>query len=178
MRRVAVPAILVVLALTAVFARQAPVASPVKPLATPAAPPVVSVNQRVAIPAWAFAERAMLASAAEGVQLWVDRYVNADGSLNIPERWGVSDGPDDITEGIRGWPLVYAMGAPESVIRNFERVWEGHLRQFGRARLPAIELAKDGIFVKEFPSSFDWEHNGEGLQAFYWYGLGKPADPV
>ena len=60
----------------------------------------------------------MLDSAAAGVQLWVDRYVNADGSLNIVEEWGVTNGPDDIMEDIRGWPLVYALGAPESVQPN------------------------------------------------------------
>jgi hypothetical protein len=42
------------------------------------------------------------------------------------------------------WPLVYAMGAPESVLAGFERVWEGHLRQFGRARLPTVDLAGPG----------------------------------
>ena len=97
-----------------------------------------------------------------------------DGSVNVPERWGVTDGPDDIMETVRGWPLAYAMGAPETVAEAFEKVWEGHLRQFGRARIPTVELAKDGIFVKEFPPSFDWEHTGEGLQAFYWDGLGRP----
>lgn len=151
---------------------------PAKAPATPPASPVILLGRGMAPPAWAFAERAMLNAAADGVRLWLDRYVNADGTLNLIERWGVTDGPDDITEAIRGWPLVYAMGAPEPVIQAFEKVWEGHLRQFGRARLPGVELAKNGIFVKEFPSSFDWEHNGEGLQAFYWYGLSRPDDPV
>jgi len=125
-------------------------------------------------PAWALAEREMLAAAADGARLWVERYVRSDGSVDVPERWGVTDGPDDITETVRGWPLMYAMGAPASVAEAFEKVWEGHLRQFGRARIPTVELAKDGIFVKEFPPSFDWEHTGEGLQAFYWDGLGRP----
>jgi hypothetical protein len=120
----------------------------------------------------------MLESAVDGVRLWLDRFVNADGSVKVVERWGVTDGPDDIMETVRGWPLIYAMGAPESVIQAFEKVWEGHLRQFGRARLPGVELARDGIFVKEFPPAFDWEHIGEGLQAFYWYGLGRPGDPL
>ena len=62
--------------------------------------------------------------------------------------------------------------------KRTSRVWEGHLRQFGRAKIPTVELAKDGIFVKEFPPSFDWEHTGEGLQAFYWHGLGRPNDPA
>ena len=137
---------------------------------------VLNLDTVIPAPAWAIAEREMLAAAADGVGLWLERYVRPDGSVNTPERWGVTDGPDDITEMIRGWPLVYAMGAPEAVAEAFEKVWEGHLRQFGRARIPAVELAKDGIFVKEFPPSFDWEHTGEGLQAFYWHGLGRPND--
>ncbi len=172
-RSIAGAVLLATIGMSALFAEQ-----PAPPLATPPSPPVISVTHGQPVPAWAFAERAMLAAAADGAQLWVDRYLNADGSLNLVERWGVSDGPDDIMEALRGWPLAYAMGAPESVIANFERAWEGHLRQFGRAKLPTVDLAKDGIYVKEFPSSFDWEHNGEGLQAFYWYGLGRPDDPV
>jgi hypothetical protein len=144
----------------------------------PAAPStnVISLNTPMDPPAWAAAERAMLAAAADGAKLWVERFVNPDGSVKVAERWGVTDGPDDIMENVRGWPLVHAMGAPDSVLEAFERVWEGHLRQFGRAKLPGVELAKDGIFVKEFPPAFDWEHTGEGLQAFYWYGLSRPGD--
>jgi hypothetical protein len=129
-------------------------------------------------PEWAIAEREMLQAAADGAKLWVERYVKPDGSVNVPERWGVTDGPDDIMETVRGWPLIYAMGAPEAVADAYEKVWEGHLRQFGRAKIPTVELAKDGIFVKEFPPSFDWEHTGEGLQAFYWHALGRPNDPA
>ena len=120
----------------------------------------------------------MLDAAADGARLWLDRFVNPDGSVKVAERWGVTDGPDDIMESVRGWPLIYAMGAPEPVLEAFEKVWEGHLRQFGRAKIPTVELAKDGIFVKEFPPSFDWEHTGEGLQGFYWLGLARPGDPV
>jgi hypothetical protein len=137
--------------------------------------PAIAVTKVTPTPAWALAEREMLGAAADGTRRWLERYVRADGSVNVPERWGVTDGPDDIMEAVRGWPLVYAMGAPESVADAYEKVWEGHLRQFGRARIPTVELAKDGIFVKEFPPSFDWEHTGEGLQAFYWDGLGRPG---
>jgi len=169
--------IAVTLLLMNVAARQtATPASTTSRSGSAAALQVVQVNDGPAPPAWASTERMLLASAAQGAQLWVDRFANADGTLKITPQWGVSDGPDDIMESIRGWPLVYAMGAPESVIQNFERIWEGHLRQFGNAKLPTIELAKNGIYVKEFPSSFDWEHNGEGLQGFYWYGLGRPND--
>ena len=138
------------------------------------ATPIV-IDTSMPPPAWAVAEREMLDEAANGARLWLERYVKPDGSVDVPERWGVTDGPDDITETVRGWPLVYAMGAPEAVAEAFEKVWEGHLRQFGRAKIPAVELAKDGIFVKEFTPSFDWEHTGEGLQAFYWDALGRPG---
>ncbi|RPI52943.1 MAG: hypothetical protein EHM55_15210, partial [Acidobacteria bacterium] len=138
----------------------------------------IVIDTAMPAPEWALAEREMLQAAADGARLWVDRYVKPDGSVTVAERWGVTDGPDDIMETIRGWPLVYAMGAPESVAEAYEKVWEGHLRQFGRAKIPTVELAKDGIFVKEFPPSFDWEHTGEGLQAFYWHALGRPNDPA
>ena len=141
------------------------------------ATPIV-INTSMPAPAWAVAEREMLQAAADGAKLWVERYLRPDGSVNVPERWGVTDGPDDIMETVRGWPLIYAMGAPDAVADAYEKVWEGHLRQFGRAKIPTVELAKDGIFVKEFPPSFDWEHTGEGLQAFYWHALGRPNDPT
>ena len=142
--------------------------------ARPTGNTTILIDKVTPAPPWALAEREMLEAAADGARLWVERYVQSDGSVNVPERWGVTDGPDDIMETVRGWPLVYAMGAPETVAEAFEKVWEGHLRQFSRARIPTVELAKDGIFVKEFPPSFDWEHTGEGLQAFYWDGLGRP----
>jgi hypothetical protein len=141
-------------------------------------PSTISISQVMSAPAWAVAERQMLQAAADEAKVWVDRYVRPDGSVNVPERWGVTDGPDDIMETIRGWPLIYAMGAPEAVADAYEKVWEGHLRQFGRAKIPTVDLAKDGIFVKEFPPAFDGEHTGEGLQAFYWHALGRPNDPV
>lgn len=141
-------------------------------------PNAILISTPMPAPAWAVAEREMLQAAADGVKLWVERYLRPDGSVNVPERWGVTDGPDDIMETIRGWSLIYAMGAPDSVADAHEMVWEGHLRQFGRAKIPTVELAKDGIFVKEFPPSFDWEHTGEGLQAFYWHALGRPNDPA
>ncbi|MEO5739322.1 MAG: hypothetical protein ABIS29_01830, partial [Vicinamibacterales bacterium] len=111
----------------------------------------ILINTVTPAPAWALAEREMLQAAVDGVRVWLERYVKPDGSVNVPERWGVTDGPDDIMETVRGWPLIYAMGAPEAVADAFEKVWEGHLRQFSRAKIPTVELAKDGIFFKEFP---------------------------
>jgi hypothetical protein len=38
-------------------------------------------------------------------------------------------------------------------------------------------MAKDGMFYREFITSFDWEHTGEGIAAFNFYGLARPNDP-
>ena len=32
------------------------------------------------------------------------------------------------------------------------------------------------MYHKEFPTSYDWEHTGEGLGPFYWFGLSRPTD--
>ena len=78
-------------------------------------PTAVLISTPLAPPAWALAEREMLQTAAGATKLWVERYLRPDGSVNVPERWGVTDGPDDIMETVRGWPLIYAMGAPDAV---------------------------------------------------------------
>ena len=70
----------------------------------------ILIDKVMSSPAWAVAEREMLQAAADGARLWVERYVKPDGSVNVPERWGVTDGPDDIMETVRGWPLVVCDG--------------------------------------------------------------------
>jgi hypothetical protein len=70
----------------------------------------------------------------------------------------------------------YALGAPESLLHWFEKAWEGHLIQYTRARAPSVEMAREGMYYREFITAFDWEHNGEGLAAFLFYGLGRPDD--
>ena len=55
------------------------------------------------------------------------------------------------------------MAEPESFLEQYRRIWEGHLIQFTIAKAPSTQMAKNGMYYKEFPVSFDWEHNGEGL---------------
>ena len=139
-------------------------------------PVTLTVDTPMAAPSWALAERTLLELNAEGARQYRRQYLTDRGHLRTPERWGVSDGPDDAMENIRQWPLAHALGGPESLISDWEFAWEGHLDQFGRARIPELELARDGIFQKEFITSFDWEHTSEGLSGFYFYGLSRPTD--
>ena len=139
--------------------------------------PTVVIENPMPAPAWALAERALLDINARGVAAFAERYFDDRGYLRAPARWGVSDGPDDAMENVRNWPLAHALGGPDAILAHWRKVWEGHLEQYGSTRVPGVEMARDGIYYKEFITSFDWEHTAEGLAPFYFYGLSQPTDP-
>jgi hypothetical protein len=130
------------------------------------------------VPEWALLQRELLESNAEGARVFAEEFLDERGYLTHVTRWGGNDGPDDAMENFHNWTLAYALGSPESVIEGFSRAWEGHLLQYTEARAPGIPMAENGMYYREFITSFDWEHTGEGLAAFHFYGLGKPDDPT
>ena len=141
-----------------------------------AAGPSVSIDKPMPPPAWALAERALLKTYAEAAGEFAAKYFDDRGFLRCVERWGGNDGPDDAMETIHNWTLLHALGAPDSVLALYRKAWEGHLVQYTQARAPSVEMAKNGMFFKEFITSFDWEHTGEGLAAFHFYALTAPGD--
>ena len=138
----------------------------------------VVIDQPMPPPAWALAERELLKANAQGVREFAGRFLDDRGYLKCVERWGGNDGPDDAMENFSNWTLLYALGASESVIGLYKKAWEGHLRQYTEVRAEGIEMAENGMYHREFVTSFDWEHTGEGLAAFHFYSLGKPNDPL
>ena len=144
----------------------------------PAGAKTIFVDTPMATPAWALAEHKLLRESGAGVKEFFDRYLDERGYLQCVERWGGLDGPDDAMENFNNWTLLYALGAPESVLKLYKRAWEGHILQYTEAKAPGIEMAEHGMYWREFITAFDWEHNGEGLAAFYFYALGKPDDPM
>lgn len=144
----------------------------------PAGAKTIVVDTPMAPPAWALAEHKLLRESSAGVKEFFDRYLDDRGYLQCVERWGGLDGPDDAMENFNNWTLLYALGAPESVLKLYKRAWEGHILQYTEAKAPGIEMAEHGMYWREFITAFDWEHNGEGLAAFYFYALGKPDDPM
>lgn len=82
----------------------------------------------------------------EGVRLYADAFLSERGFLPVTPRWGVGDGPDDLMENLRIWPLAHALGGPETIIGHWQRAWEGHLQQVGQTRIPQVEMARDGIY--------------------------------
>ena len=138
---------------------------------------VISINKLMPAPGLgARRAEAACASTPKASALWASKYLDENGYLRGAANFGIEDGPDDAVESIRNWPLAHALGGPESIIEQWDRAWEGHLDQYTKAKDPSTELAKDGMYYKEFPTSYDWEHTGEGLGPFYWYGLSRPTD--
>ncbi|MBI2824182.1 MAG: hypothetical protein HYX69_05805 [Planctomycetia bacterium] len=127
-------------------------------------------------PEWALLERELLRANAAACEEFYDRYFDERGYLLCVERWGGDDGPDDAIECVADWPLLVALGGSDRVLSLYKRAWEGHLRQYTLAKTVEVEFARDGMYYKEFPVTFDWVHNGEGLTAFINEGLADPHD--
>src|SRR5262245_57915815 len=145
-------------------------------LPTRAADVTLSVETPTSPPTWALLQRELLRANAAACQEFFSRYYDERGYLLCVERWGGDDGPDDAIECFTDWPLLHALGAPDSVLKLFKKAWEGHLRQYTAARTTHVPFARDGMYYKEFPVMFDWLHHAEGLTPFSLQGLSDAAD--
>ena len=56
----------------------------------------------------------------------------------------------------------------------YTKAYEGHVRQYSAAKTVDVPIGRLGMYYKEFPSQFDWQHNGEGLTVFNLMPLGDP----
>ena len=140
--------------------------------------PVIQISSPMNAPAWALEERKLFALYDSASRIFADKYLAENGYLKVVEHWGGNDGPDDAMENFSHWPLLYALGGPDILLKIYQKAWEGHLVQYTNAKAPDVEMAKNGMYHKEFITSFDWEHNGEGLSAFNFYGLANPGDTL
>ncbi|SIO28566.1 hypothetical protein SAMN05444166_3498 [Singulisphaera sp. GP187] len=127
-------------------------------------------------PEWALLERELFRANTAACEEFFAKYFDDNGYLECVARWGGDDGPDDAIENCNDWPHLHALGAPDKVLQMYKKAWEGHLRQFTEARTKQVPLAVDGMYYKEFPVMFDWQHNAEGLSVFNLQGLSDPGD--
>src|SRR5579884_1354537 len=94
----------------------------------------IQIRTPVAPPYWALLERALIRAQSEAIEEYYDHYFDSRGYLLCVPRWGGDDGPDDAAENMLNWTMLYALGAPESVLKRYHLGWEGHLRQYTEAK--------------------------------------------
>ena len=126
-------------------------------------------------PEWALLERELLRQHTDACVKFFRRYFNqANGWLETTERWSGDDGPDDAIENVNDWPHLYALGGDDIIREMYTKAYEGHVQQFMTAKTTDVPIGRLGMYYKEFPSQFDWQHNGEGLTVFNLMPLGDP----
>ncbi|MDP7017877.1 MAG: hypothetical protein QGG36_18880 [Pirellulaceae bacterium] len=141
---------------------------------TAAAEPIVRIASPLPPPAWALLQRQLITANEDACEVFFNRYFDERGWLLCVERWGGDDGPDDAIENVNDWPILHALGASDEIHKMAVKAWEGHLRQYTLAKTTDVPFARDGMYYKEFPVTFDWVHNGEGLTVFNVMGLSDP----
>ena len=136
----------------------------------------ISVDTPMSPPNWAVLQRELIKANTAACEEFFARYFDQRGYLLCVERWGGNDGPDDAIENVADWPILHALGAPNSILHLYRKAWEGHLRQYTQAKTVDVPFARDGMFYKEFHCMMDWMHIGEELRVFNLQGLSDPDD--
>jgi hypothetical protein len=136
--------------------------------------PALEIDTPMPAPDWAVLQRELLRANAVACETFYDKYFDDRGYLEIYERWGANDGPDDAIENVNNWPLLHAIGGAERIKTLYTKAWEAHLRQFTAARTTQVEFGRDGMYYREFPAMLDWQHHAEFLTMFNVQGLSDP----
>ena len=131
----------------------------------------LSIDTVVTPPEWAMLERLLIDAQVEAIAEFQTKYFDSRGYLLGIPRWGGNDGPDDAAENMLNWTVLYALGADRDVLDRYRVCWEGHLQQYTEAKTVEVEMARDGMYYKEFPVMFAWYHHGEWLSSFILEGL-------
>jgi hypothetical protein len=136
----------------------------------------IIVDTPMSAPEWALLQRELLKAHTEACELFFEKYFDERGYLRAVERWGANDGPDDAIESVNDWAHLHALGASDKILALYRKAWEGHLRQYSRAKTRDVPAGRKGMYVREFPPQMDWQHISEGLSTFNLMGLSTPRD--
>lgn len=139
--------------------------------------PLIEISTPMPPPMWALLERELIRAQSQAIELFFQKYFDERGYLLCVPRWGGNDGPDDAGENMLNWTMLYVLGGPEKILGLFHRAWEGHLRQYTEAKTVEVPLGREGMYYREFPTTFDWWHTGEWLSPYVLLGLADPGAP-
>lgn len=137
---------------------------------------VIEVREVMTPPEWALLEREIFRAGSEAAELFYEKYFDDRGYLLHVARWGILDGTDDACETFHNWTLFHALGGDNLVLRRYRTALEGHLRQYTDVKTVTTDIARYGVYYREFYRHSDWLHTGEGLRGFFFQGLTDPAD--
>ena len=112
---------------------------------------ILRIEKPMPPPSWALLERELLLRSTRACEEFFNRYFDEKGYLECVERWGGDDGPDDAIENVNDWPVLYALGASDSILSMFKKAWEGNLRQYTLARTKDVPFARDGMYLQGIP---------------------------
>jgi hypothetical protein len=127
--------------------------------------PTLTATRALPPPAWALAQRHLIAQMDAAAPAFQERYTRADGTFVWRHEWPGMDGSDDGYESYHNWPLFYALGGSADVHRRSRFLWDAVTRQF----------TAYGQVWREFDAYYDWMHHGESSIYFYYFGLADPT---
>ncbi|ANN17819.1 hypothetical protein SD37_20650 [Amycolatopsis orientalis] len=115
-------------------------------------------------PNWAIAQRELFALLDHAWRRFEHDFTGPDGQLRYHSGLTSRDGVDDFYETFFNWPQLYLLGGADELLSASEWHWEGVTRQ----------LAGLGMLQDEYERGYDWFHQGESLQLFYFLCMAAP----
>ena len=136
--------------------------------ASAATPTEITAAQATPPPAWALAQRHLIATMDAAAPVFQQRYTRADGSLIWRQTWPGMDGSDDGYEAVQNWSLFAALGGSLDLHDRARFLWEAVTKQF----------TAYGQVWREFDAFYDWMHHGESSTSFYALALVNHTDQL
>ncbi len=127
-------------------------------------------------PGWALLERELMRANSRACEEFAATYLDERGYFLHTARWGTVDGCEDVMDSFTNWPVLYSLGASESVLKLFKKALEGHYRQFKEVTTDSTDVAQYGCYYKEFFPTIDAFHCMESMRGFNHLGLSDPAN--
>jgi hypothetical protein len=125
----------------------------------------LQIQKPVNPPGWAALERRLIEEMSKAAFEFTRRFTRTGGTLIWKTKGSASF--DDPYESFYNFPLLYALGGHEGLLKLSFDEWNAMTRQ----------LDNDfHAMHKEYAKYGDWFHHGEGNLFFYYLGLADPTD--